>query len=141
MFAAVCDVASLYGRTREHLLFLGDYVCRSELTLIDNISADPFDDIGCMVEIDFHYPSFLHSLHNGLPLAPQKLQINPNWVSPYALFCGLKPSSAAKIVATFFDKSNYVFHFQNLQFYVQQGLQVKVLLKVLQFKQNSWLGR
>ena len=84
-----------------------------------------------MVEIDSHYPSFLHSSHNDLPLAPQKLQINPDWLSFYAFSFELKPSGPAKLVETLFDKLNYVCHFRNLQFYVQQSLEVKALHKVL----------
>ena len=137
VFGAFFDVTSLYAGTMEQPLPLGDYVWRSDLTLIDILSADPFGDIGYMVEIDLHYPSFLHSSHNDLPLAPQKLQINPDWLSSYALSFGLKPSGTAKLVETLFDKLNYVCHFRNLQFYAQQGLEVKALHKVLQFKQSS----
>ena len=141
MFGAFFDVTSLYAGTMEQPLPLGDYVWRSDLTLNDKLSADPFGDIGYMVEIDLHYPSFLHSSHNDLPLAPQKLQINPDWLSSYALSLGLKPSGTAKLVETLFDKVNYVCHFRNLQFYAQQGLEVKTLHKVLQFKQSSWLRK
>ena len=94
-----------------------------------------------MVEISLPYPLFLHSSHNNQPLAPTKLQINPDWLSPYALSFGLKPSGTAKLVETLFDKLNYVCHFRNVQFYVQQGLEVKALHEVLQFKQSSWLGK
>ena len=94
-----------------------------------------------MVQIDLHYPSFLHWSHNDLPLAPQKLQFNSDWLSSYALSFGLKPSGTAKLVETLLDKLNYVCHLRNLQFYVQQGLEVKALHKVLQFKQSSWPGK
>ena len=139
VFGAFFDVPSLYAGTMEQPLPLGDYVWRSDRTLND-FSADPLGDIEYMVEIDLHYPSYLHSSHNDLPLAPQKLQINPDWLSSYALSFGLKRSSTAKLVETLFDKLNYVCHFRNLQFYVQQGLQVQALHKVLHFKQSSWLG-
>ena len=132
VFGAFFDVTSLYAGTIERPLPLGDYVWRSDLTLNDILSADPFGDIGYMVEKDLHNPSYLHSLHNDLPRAPQILQINPDWLSSYALSFGLKPSSTAKLVATFSDKLNYVCHFRNLQFCVQQGLQVKALHEVLQ---------
>ena len=93
-----------------------------------------------MVEIDLHYPPYLHSSHNDLTLEPQKLRNNPDWLSFYALPFGLKPSTA-KLVETSFDKLNCVCLFRYLQFYVQRGLQVKTLHKVLQFKQSSWLGK
>ena len=141
VFGAFFDVTSLYAGTMEQPFPLGDYVWRSDLTLNDILSADPFGDIDYMVEIDLHCPSFLPWSHNDLPLAAQKLQINPDWLSSYALSFGLKPSGTAKVVETLFDKLNYVCHFRNLQFYVQQGLEVKALHKVLQLKQSSWLGK
>ena len=141
VFGAFFDVTSLYAGTIEQPLPLGDYVWRSDLTLNDILSADPFGDIGYVVEIDLHYPSFLHSSHNDLPLAPQKLQIDPDWLSSYALSFGLKPSGTAKLVETLFDKLNNVCHFRNLQSYVQQGLELKALHKVMQFKQSSWLEK
>ena len=78
VFGAFIDVTSLYAGTMEQPLPLSDYVWRSELNLNDILSADPFGDIGYLVEIDLQYPSFLHSSLNDLPLAPQKLQINPD---------------------------------------------------------------
>ena len=97
VFGAFSYVTSLYAGTMQQPLPLGDYVWRSDLTLNDILSADPFGDIGYMVEIDLHYPSFHHWSHNDLPLAPQKLQINPDWLSSYALSFGLKPSGTAKL--------------------------------------------
>ena len=30
---------------------------------------------GCFLEVDFEYPKELHKLHNGYPLAPDKMEI------------------------------------------------------------------
>ena len=60
VFGVFFDVTSFYAGTMEHPLPLDDYVWRSDLTLNDILSADPFGDIGFMVETDLHYPSFLH---------------------------------------------------------------------------------
>ena len=139
MFGAFFGVTFLYAVTMEQPLPPDGYVWRSDLN--DNRSVDPFGDIGYMVGIDLHYSSFPHYSHNDLPLAPQKFQVNPLWLSSYAFSFGLMPSSTAKLVKTSFDKLNYVCHLRNLKLYVQQGLQVKVLYKVLQFKKSSWLGK
>ena len=100
VFEAFFEVTSLFVGTTEQPLPPGDYLWRSELTLNDIFSADPFGDIGSIVEIDLHYHSYLHSPHNDLPLAPQKRQIIQDWLSSYALSFGLKPSSTAELVET-----------------------------------------
>ena len=40
---------------------------------------------------------------------------------------------------TLFDKNNYICHIENLLFYVEQGLKVVALHRVLQFNQADWL--
>ena len=65
------DVQSLYAGTMEQTLPLGGYVWRSDLTLIDFLSADLFGCIVYMVDIDLQYPSFLHFSHNDLPSRPR----------------------------------------------------------------------
>ena len=39
--------------------------------------------IGYVLEVDLEYPSELHELHDNYPLAPEKLEINPNMLSKY----------------------------------------------------------
>ena len=40
---------------------------------------------------------------------------------------------------TLFDKKNYICHIENLLFYVEQGLKLVALHRVLQFNQSDWL--
>ena len=119
---------------------LGAYTWRADLTIDDILNADPMGEFGFFVEVDLIYPKELHHSHNDLPLAPEKLAIQPEWLSPYAKSFNIRPSAAEKLVETLFDKRLYVCHFRNLQFYHQQGLKVDKLHRVLQFKQSNWLG-
>ena len=41
------------------------------------------DDKGCIVECDLEYPACLHDLHNMYPLAPEKILISEDMLSPY----------------------------------------------------------
>ena len=44
-----------------------------------------------------------------------------------------------KIVSKFFDKKQYVFHYENLQLYLRLGLKLKKIHHVLEFNQSQQL--
>ena len=37
------------------------------------------------------------------------------------------------------SKYNYVLHYRNLKYYLSQGLILKKVHKILEFKQNAWM--
>ena len=45
-----------------------------------------------------------------------------------------------KLFETLLDKNRYVCHYRNLKFYVNQGLKVRKLHLVIQFRQSKWLA-
>ena len=74
-FRAFFNVTSLYARTMQKMMPLGNYKWNSVITL-DQILGTPEDsNVGYFVEVDLKYPQHLHDSHNGLPLAPEKLCI------------------------------------------------------------------
>ena len=70
----------------------------------------------------------------------EKLQTKTEWLLGYAKSFGIPASRVAKPVETLFDKNCHICHFRNLKFYVEKGLTVKRLHRVLQFAQSCWLG-
>ena len=42
---------------------------------------------------------------------------------------------------TLYDKTDYICHYRSLKFYVDHGMVVKSLKKVLQFKQSRWMSK
>ena len=49
------------------------------------------------------------------------------------------PPAGKKLIQTLFPKLNYTLHYQTLKLYVQLGLKVAKLHRVLSFKQGKWL--
>ena len=68
------------------------------------------------------YPEELHETHNSYPLVPEKKAIEQ--MSGYQKRMmddlGLDQKSE-KMVVTLEDRSNYVVHHKNLQFYLDRG--------------------
>ena len=86
------------------------------------------------------YPPSLHDLHNDYPLAPESLTIDESMLSPFQQqFPSQQKKSSKKLTPNLRDKSNYVLHYRNLKFYMQQGLIVKKVHRVLTFNQSPWL--
>lgn len=89
----------------------------------------------------------MHDLHNDLPLAPESLSIKMEDLSPYCheLYESLHKGktegeiSKKKLVPTLRTKEKYVVHYRNLQFYLQQGLILTKIHRVISFEQEAWL--
>ncbi|KAL9984486.1 hypothetical protein ACROYT_G006784, partial [Oculina patagonica] len=98
---------------------------------------------GWILEVDLEYPKELHDAHNSYPLAPEKKKINKEMFSPYQKKTikdlNLRPPDTEKLVLTLEDKTNYVTHYRNLQFYLKQGMKLKKVHKVLEFEQEAWM--
>jgi hypothetical protein len=77
---------NLYGWAQSQLLPVGDYKWLSPKKIEQlDISNLPIDGkYGYTFEVDLYYPSELHAAHSSFPLAPHKMQINEEQLSPYA---------------------------------------------------------
>ena len=78
---------------------------------------------GCVLEGDLEYPKDLRELHNDYPLASDKIEITREILSDYQLkivdLYNIPIGDVKKIVPNFFDKENYVIHYENLQLYLR----------------------
>ena len=95
---------------------------------------------GWILEVDLEYPAELHEQHNSYPLAPEKKVVKKECMSDYQKRLmkdlDLKPPESEKLLLTLEDKSNYVVHYRNLQFYLKQGMKLKRVHRVLEFEQE-----
>ena len=98
---------------------------------------------GVILEVDLEYPQELHDLHNDYPLAPEKMKVAKEMLSPYCESIREKFNTSIgqvhKLIPTLNNKEKYVLHYRNLQQYTDLGLKVKKAHRVLEFNQSLWL--
>ena len=72
-------------------------------------------EIGYFIECDLEYPKELHDLHNDYPLAPEKLIVQDDWLSP---FCkNLKENLNCQAIKQLFSiKKNMYYMLEILTF-------------------------
>ena len=137
------DANNLYGHAMVQALPTGEFQWVEDVSDLDVTTVEPDAETGYILEVDLEYPPELHELHSDYPLAPEKMEISHDMLSPYQRQLkedlGYKPAKVEKLLPNLWDKSKYVLHYQNLQFYLSQGMKLKKIHRVLQFKQSPWL--
>ncbi len=96
-----------------------------------------------MLEVDLEYPQELHDHHNEYPLAPEKVKVTEDMLSPYAKKLledlDLKGTSTEKLIPNLNSKKKYVVHYRNLKLYLSLGMKLTKIHKVVTFRQTPWL--
>jgi len=116
------------------------FLSPDEIAGFDLMSVPFHGDTGYIVECDLQYPPELHDLHSDYPMAPKHLPVSPDMLSD---FCheikaeNWKPMQ--KLVPNLLNKTNYVCHYRNLQFYIKHGLVLSKIHRVISFDQRPWL--
>ena len=136
------DANNLYGWAMSQSLPVDGFKWETK-TLDQIMYMNENDSRGCFVEVDLEVPTELHDLMNDYPLAPEKKAVTYDMLSPFAtdlyqkLEMGGKPCE--KLIPSLLPKLRYVTHYRNLQFYVNMGLNVTQIHRVLGFNQRPWL--
>ena len=90
---------------------------------------------GYFLEVDLEYPENLHGSHKDYPMAPEKIKIKDELLSPYCLEIknnyDIKSGDINKLVPNLMPKKNYVVHYRNLKYYLSQGLMLKKVHRIL----------
>ena len=93
-------------------------------------------------EVDISYPEELHDKHNTFPLRPHHKNIKPEDLSDYQLELAAKMNlkvGGQKLVTSLTKIEKYVLHQRNLKQYLENGLIIDNVHRVLEFKQSPWL--
>ena len=108
------------------------------------MNYDDRGDTGYLLSVNLSYPQELHAMHKHFPLAPHTVEINFKDMSPYAkkahLNAGGKSNfKSQKLIASCLPRNDYILNINNLKLYLQLGLKLEKINKILQFKQEPFL--
>ena len=79
------DANNLYGWAMLQYLPTGSFrwLTEKEINKIDLAKYKEDSKKGVILEVDLKYPQELHDLHNDYPLAPEKMKVTKEMLSPY----------------------------------------------------------
>ena len=141
------DCTNLYGTAMTQNLPISDFrwLDNNEIRALNVHSLRDDSDIGYILEVDLCYPQHLHDLHTDYPLAPEKRTITDNMLSPYCMRMKLlknfscSTATVEKLVTSLEDKKSYIVHYRTLKLYLELGMVLKAVHRVLTFRQHAWL--
>ena len=135
------DSNNLYGGAMSVALPIGDFTFLpdDEVTSFDLDSTTKSDDYVYILEVDLKYSEHLQDSHSVYPLAAEKLKITKEILSAYSSSLASNHVTSKKLSPNRFDKTNYVFHYENLRFYIKHGLQLLKVPRILKFRQSAWI--
>ena len=131
-FLVYLDANNLYGFALSQKLPTGDFIWYPEnqfekWTEKDILDFETDGEFGEILEVDIHIPSKLHDYFNDYPPAPERLEIDDSMWSPFQKECfpDYKKKSTVKLSPNLLDKTKYVVHMRNQQFYIRHGCKVR----------------
>ena len=94
----------------------------SGITWMTDDQLDDRKHLSCFPEVDLDYPEDLHDLHNGYPLAPERVKIG----------------NMEKPIPNLNNKTNYSVDYENLKLYERLGLKITKIHKSITFEESAW---
>ena len=113
------------------------------------INKNTFDNVfnkkkGYILECSFIYPQTLQDLHSDYPVGAERVVVQDEWESPYAKNIketfGLPSDKTIKLIPTLFNREQYVLHVKNLELYIELGIELTEIHRVIQFNESPWLA-
>ena len=138
------DANNLYGHSLSQFLPVSDFqwLTRDEIDALDISTHPKRDPLGYYLEVDLTYPQTLHDLHNDFPLAPEKIELCTEGLSPFTI--GLMEKLklkriCTKLMSTLTDKRRYILHYEILKLYLCLGLQLTCIHRCIRFRQKDFI--
>ena len=146
-YISYLDANNLYGLAMSKKLPFENfnwYFSRMDEKKVLSYSDD--DDKGYILEVDLEYPEELHDLHRDYPIAPEIMSVSENMLSPvqkeiHKKYYGKDASDEKtnKLILNVMDKKKYVLHISAMKFYLEHGLKLKKVHRVISFNQADFL--
>ena len=138
------DANSLYAYCMQFKLPCGEFkwVDMDLDTALSTIRKTDFDaDTEYLYEVDLEYPEDLHDYFSDYPPAPENIMIPTRMYSLYqhelAAELGCKLTEFPKLVPNLLKKTKYIVHGQALKLYLELGLMLTGVHRVMQFSQKA----
>ena len=147
-FLLYLDANNLYGWAMSQCLPTGNYhwLSEEEVNSFDLAAWTADGASGCLLEVDMDCPDELHDLLADYPPAPEKKNISYDMLSDKQReLLGTYMDNAElwksvpKLVPSLEPKRKYVVHYRALQLYLELGLKLTKIHRVLAFDQSPWL--
>ena len=131
-FISFYDANNLYGGEMSKRLAMSEFSFLSDddVKSFDLDSITKSDDYGYKLVVDLQYPEHLNDTHSDYPLAAEKLLITQDVLSSYSASLIDKHVRSEKLSRNLLDKTKYVLHYENLQFYLKNGLQLTKIHRI-----------
>ena len=131
------------GVMQKELLPIGSFRFANVVSISQILNMPQDSAIGYFVEVDLECPTDVHDNQRVYPQSPVKEIVQDEWLSDFQFSLkeqyNIPEAKVPKLLRTLFDKRNYVVHYKLLQLYVQLGLRITKLHRVLQFNLERWL--
>ena len=130
------DANNLYGNSMSQKLPYKNFKWSNDLTL-DKIETGIY-------EVDISIPKELHYKFKDYPLCPEIKDIPKNNLSEYQNYLNDKLNikyneKDKKLVLDLSSKKNYKVYYKNLEYYIQLGIKVDKIHKILIFDEKPFL--
>ena len=139
------DANNLYSWAMSQYLPTGNFrwMTDKEINKVDLATCKENGKKGLISEVDLEYSQGLHNLHNDYLVTPEKVKVSNGKLSAYckkiAERYNISIGLVNKLIPTLMDQEEYVLHYQNPQLYLDLGLKIKKVHRVLEFKPSPWL--
>ena len=141
------DANNLYGWAMSQPLPIGGYtwLTPAAYSSIDWLGQNVDQQYGYVLECDLDYPDHLHETHNDYPLAAERLLVNYSVLSNKQIeinraYKMARNSKVAKLVPNLMPKRHYICDYLNLKFYLEHGLRLVKIHRVIRYNQSRWLA-
>ena len=143
------DAVNLYGYAMSRPLPIRNFrwLSLEEMQDFDALrDVSDESDTGYIVECTLDYPEEFHADHNSFPLAPHRQTITGDMLSEYAreaLSVQKRKGAqyrAEKLTSSFLRREKYVCHGTNLKLYLELGMRLVAVHRVIAFDQEAFIA-